>query len=368
MGLSTRDQLRYAALGFLLLGLLLWVIGDTVFPFLLGAAIAYFLDPLADRLEEAGLSRTMATVAITLAALVVTVGVGVFLIPQIFNQLEQLALSAPDFARRVIAEAQARFPEMFEEGSAIREAIAAAGERLRDQAGSLLNSVLASGLALFDFLLLLVVAPVVAFYLLLDWDRLIAQIDGWLPREHVGEIRQIAGDIDRVLAGFVRGQLTVCVILGTFYAFALMTIGLQFGLLIGLFAGLISFIPFVGSIVGGATSLGVALFQYWNDPVWVVAVAAIFVVGQMVEGNVLTPRLVGRSVKLHPVMLMFALAAFGTLFGFTGMLIAVPLAASIGVLARYGLRRYKEGRFYQGPQAVPDDEGAEQRVTGTGDR
>ena len=200
-------------------------------------------------------------------------------------------------------------------------------------------------------LVVLVVAPVVAFYLLLDWDRMTASIDDLLPRDHAPVIRELAADIDRTLASFVRGQGTVCLILGTFYAIALMLIGLQFGLIVGLVAGLLTFIPYVGALVGGVLSIGLALFQFWGDWIWIAAVAAVFMVGQAVEGNFLTPKLVGSSVGLHPVWLLFALAAFGTLFGFVGMLVAVPVAAMLGVLARYGIAHYRKGRLYRGLEA-----------------
>jgi predicted PurR-regulated permease PerM len=156
------------------------------------------------------------------------------------------------------------------------------------------------------------------------------------------------GELDRVLAGFVRGQLMVCAILGTFYAVALSLIGLQFGLLIGAFAGLISFIPFVGSILGGLVSIGVAVVQFWDQPWMIAVVGVVFAAGQAVEGNFLTPKLVGGKVGLHPVWLMFALSAFGSLFGFVGLLVAVPAAASIGVFGRFLIERYKDGRLYRG--------------------
>ena len=190
--------------------------------------------------------------------------------------------------------------------------------------------------------------PVVAFYLLVDWKKLVDGIDDLLPRDHRDTIHRLVRDLDQVLAGFIRGQLTVCLLLGLFYAVALMIVGLNFGLLIGLFAGLISFIPFVGSIVGGLLSVTVATVQYWEDPVWILVVAVIFGIGQMIEGNFLTPKLVGGKVGLHPVWLLFALSAFGALFGFTGMLIAVPAAAMIGVVLRFLLEKYKKGRLYRG--------------------
>ena len=182
--------------------------------------------------------------------------------------------------------------------------------------------------------------PVVAFYLLLDWDRMVARSTRSLPREHAPTIRRLARDIDVVLAGFVRGQLSVCLILGVFYAVALMAIGLQFGFLVGLIAGLISFIPYVGSVVGLLLSVGIALFQFWDDKLWILVTAGIFLFGQFVEGNILAPNLIGKSVGLHPVWLILALSVFGTLFGFAGLLVAVPVAAALGVIGRFLVEQY----------------------------
>lgn len=200
--------------------------------------------------------------------------------------------------------------------------------------------------------LMVITPPVVAFYLLLDWDRMVAQIDKLLPRDHAPTIRRIAADIDATLSSFIRGgQGTVCLILGTYYAVALMVIGLQFGLIVGFIAGLITFIPYIGALVGGgALAIGLGgLFQFWGGDWWTLAgVAAIFFAGQFLEGNILTPKLVGSSVGLHPVWLLFALSAFGALFGFVGMLVAVPVAASLGVIARFGVGQYQQGRLYTG--------------------
>ncbi|MEO0680176.1 MAG: AI-2E family transporter, partial [Pseudomonadota bacterium] len=237
---------------------------------------------------------------------------------------------------------------MLAESSPVAEALDRLRGRIQDWSVAVLQGAWTSGLAIIDFLTLLVITPVVAFYLLLDWDKMVARVDGWVPRDHVATVRKLASGVDDVLAGFVRGQLTVCAILGGFYAVALLLVGLQFGLAIGLFAGLISFIPFIGSIFGGALSIGVALFQFWDDPLMILLVAGIFLVGQAVEGNYLTPKLVGGSVGLHPVTLMFALSAFGALLGFTGLLIAVPTAAAIGVLGRFAIEQYTSGRLYQG--------------------
>jgi predicted PurR-regulated permease PerM len=184
--------------------------------------------------------------------------------------------------------------------------------------------------------------------MLLDWDRMIATVDAWVPRDHVATVRRIAADINVATAGFVRGQGTLCLILGVMYAVGLTLVGLNFGLLIGLFAGLISFIPYVGSLTGLALSLGVAFVQFWPEWQWVLAVAGIFLVGQFIEGNILQPRLVGNSVGLHPVWLMFALFAFGYMFGFVGLLVAVPASAAVAVLVRFAISRYLESPLYRG--------------------
>jgi predicted PurR-regulated permease PerM len=350
MGLSAGEQVRWWGLGLLLFLLFFWAVGQALLPFILGAAIAYLLDPVADRLERAGLSRTLATVAITAAAVLVAVGVVIVLVPALIRQVQAFVETMPTIVGQFQAFVQTRFPDALEPGSVIQTSIQSAVQAFRAQALQLLNQALSSSLAVIGFLVLLVVAPIVAFYLLLDWDRLIAEIDRLLPREHAPTIRRIAGDIDRVLAGFVRGQMMVCAVMGTYYAVALAAIGLQFGLLIGLFAGLITFIPFVGALLGGTLAIGVALFQFWGDWTWIGAVAAAFLAGQAFESYVLTPKLVGSSVGLHPVWLMVALSAFGALFGFTGLLIAVPVAASIGVLLRFLVELYRAGRLYRGPQ------------------
>ena len=347
------------ALGALILVLLL--LANVLLPFVLGAAIAYLCDPLADRLEAKGLSRTVATVLITAAALLIAITAILVLTPLLIDQIRLAVDAAPGIigAIKSFLETKA-LPLLMPDLGAdnlLTEALSKFQEQVQRISVTILESAWNVGLAGIEFVTLVVVTPVVAFYLLLDWDRMISQIDDLLPREHAATIRRLASQVDRVLDGFVHGQLSVCLILGIFYAVMLMVIGLPFGLLVGLFAGLISFIPFIGSILGGLLSIGIAIFHFWNDPVWIAAVAAVFAIGQVVEGNYLTPKLVGGSVGLHPVWLMFALSAFGGLFGFTGLLIAVPAAAVIGVFLRFSIEQYKGGRLYMGVGEVDRDGG-----------
>ncbi|MEM7176375.1 MAG: AI-2E family transporter [Pseudomonadota bacterium] len=346
--MTLSEQLRYWGLGLAAALFLVWLLGDTLLPFVLAAAIAYFTDPIADRLEAMGLSRTMATVVITIGAIAILILAFLLVIPVLIEQIRQMIADLPAYIEVVRAFLARWLPGLKDEDSLLRTAMSGLGGQIKQWSGTAISGLLSGSVAILDFISLVVITPVVAFYLLHDWDKMVAAIDDMLPREHRDTIHEVMGELDSVLAGFVRGQLTVCLILGCFYAVALTVLGLNFGMLIGLFAGLISFIPFVGSITGGVLSVGVAIAQYWGQPEWILAVLAIFVAGQAVEGNYLTPKLVGDSVGLHPVWLMLALTAFGGLFGFVGLLLAVPTAAGIGVMVRFLADRYKSGRLYRG--------------------
>ncbi|MBU4530071.1 MAG: AI-2E family transporter [Hoeflea sp.] len=330
----------------------LMVFSSILLPFIAGMALAYFLDPVADWFERRGLSRLKATlvilisfVAIFALSLIVVVPILVTQavdlggrIPGYITELQALLVSEttllPDWVGSQMGQIKESFAGLLKEGAGF--------------VGTIFQQIWNSGMAILDIAALFVVTPVVAFYLLLDWDKMIEKVDNWVPRDHVGTVRELARQIDQAIAGFVRGQGSVCLILGVIYAVGLMVIGLNFGLLIGLFAGVISFIPYVGSLVGLVLALIVAIVQFWPDFIMIGAVIGVFVVGQFFEGNILQPRMVGSSVGLHPVWLMFALFAFGVLFGFVGMMIAVPAAAAIGVLVRFAINRYLESDLYSG--------------------
>jgi len=346
--MTVGEQLRWWGVGTAAFVLMLWLLADALLPFVLGAALAYFTDPIADRLEQAGLSRLMSTIAITAGWLGLATLALILIIPVLVEQVQNMIVQAPAYVEWVRGVISVWLPDSVQGDSALRGALDNLRSRADEWSVSVLKRLWSSGIAVVDFVALAVITPVVAFYLLYDWDHMIAEIDGWLPRQHRDTIHHLARELDRVLAGFVRGQLTVCLILGTFYAVALSIIALPFGLLIGFFAGLISFIPFVGSILGGTVSVGVAVVHFWGEPALIAAVAGVFVAGQIVEGNYLSPKLVGGQVGLHPVWLMFALSAFGSLFGFVGLLVAVPAAAAIGVLGRFLIGEYKKGRLYSG--------------------
>lgn len=348
MAFPVQQQAKYWGIATAAFLVILWYLGDVILPFILGGAVAYCLDPIADRLEKWGLSRIMATVTITLVAVLIFVIAILLIIPTLIQQTGQLINTAPDLFANLQVWLTEKFPSLMDADSTIRQQLVSIGETIQSKGGDLVNSVVSSAMSLVNVLVLIVVVPVVTFYLLLDWDNMVAKIDELLPRDHAPVVRDIASQIDRTLASFIRGQGTVCVILGTYYAVSLMLVGLNFGLVIGFIAGLITFIPYVGALVGGVLAIGLALFQFWGEWGWIAAVAGIFALGQFLEGNILTPNLVGSSVGLHPVWLIFALSVFGSLFGFVGMLVAVPVAAMLGVIARFAIAEYKKGRLYKG--------------------
>ena len=348
MALPARDQLKYWGMAAIVFAVVLWFLGDVLLPFVLGGAIAYFLDPVADRLERMGFSRVMATAIITVVGLLAFVLLLLWVIPSLVNQALDLFDVAPTLFANLRDFLIERFPDIMDTESPLRQSLVSIGETIKARGGELLNTVLSSAAGIINIVMLFVIVPVVAVYLLLDWDNMVARIDQLLPRDHAPTIRKLAKDIDRTLASFIRGMGTVCIILGTYYAVALMLIGLQFGLVVGFVAGLVTFIPYLGALIGGALAIGLALFQFWGDWLSIGLVAGVFVLGQVIEGNVLTPKLVGSSVGLHPVWLILALSIFGTLFGFVGMLVAVPVAASIGVITRFAANQYLQSRLYRG--------------------
>ena len=348
MALPVRDQLKYWGIAAAVFFVLLYLLADVMLPFVLGAAIAYLLDPIADWLQRRGLSRAASTTLITLLALLAVVFLLLLVIPTLVEQTVALFQFMPELVRNVQNWLTTHFPDLLNADSQLRQSLQDFAAMLQAKGAEFVDALLTSAISLVNVVVLIVIVPVVTFYLLLDWDNMVARIDALLPRDHAPTIRQLASEIDRTLSSFVRGQGLVCLILGTYYAVALALVGLQFGLVVGFIAGALTFIPYVGALVGGALAIGLALFQFWGDWWWIVAVWAIFQSGQFVEGNILTPNLVGSSVGLHPVWLIFALSAFGALFGFVGLLVAVPVAAVMGVLVRFALGRYRESLLYKG--------------------
>jgi predicted PurR-regulated permease PerM len=332
--------------------LLLWLLSEILLPFVAGLAIAYLLTPATDRLTRLGLNRLVASLLLITVLVLAFVVVILLVVPILGSQLGSFIENIPGYVSKLQSllsdPSRPWVQKLLGAGFSPDKGFGDLVSQGVSWFTTFLKSLWSGGRALVSLFSLIVVTPVVAFYLIYDWHRMIATVDGWVPVQHRETVRQLAREVDAAIAGFVRGQSAVCLILGSFYAVALTVCGLNFGLLIGLISGLITFIPYVGSMTGLVLSLGVAVAQFWPHYYSIIAVLAVFLVGQFLEGNVLSPKLVGESVGLHPVWLIFALLAFGYLFGFVGLLVAVPLAATIGVLARFGLRRYLESSFYTG--------------------
>ncbi len=357
--MTLQKQIGFWLGAFVILILVLWVLQSILLPFIAGFVLAYFLDPVADRLERIGLPRVLATALILLSAILVVVFVGLMIVPVLADQTVKLAGDIPALVKSLIERANEIAPQRLKDllansGTDIQGSVATIAGRSASWLASFLASIWSGGMALVNILSLLIITPIVAFYLLVDWDNIVAKVDSWIPRDHLIEIRGIASDIDKAMAGFIRGQGTVCLLLGVFYAAALSVAGLKSGLAIGFAAGMLSFIPYVGALIGGILAIGVALVQFWPNEFQVLVIIGVFLAGQFLEGNFLSPKLVGSSIGLHPVWMMFALLAFSYVFGILGLLLAVPLAAATGVFVRYGFSKYLKSKLYTGiPQAVP---------------
>jgi predicted PurR-regulated permease PerM len=332
----------------------LWIFSPILTPFVLAICIAYFLDPVATRLARLGVPRglgafllVLALTAFVLLALLLLYPLLVAQIGVLLNRLPAYVAGIGTLVRQVLERAQeALGPEVVD--TQLRDLAVGQAGQIITFLGTAVGRLIGGGIALFSVFTLLVVTPIVAFYLLRDWQRLIGRVESWLPRRSAHVLRQLARDTDRVLSAWLRGQLLCCLILAVFYAVGLQLVGLELGLIVGLMAGLLSFIPYVGSLTGFAAGvlLAAAQFGTWEG---VGMVVAVFVIGQTVEGYVIYPRLLGDRVELHAVWVIFALFAGGVAFGFLGVLLAVPMAAAIGVIARYWLRRYLESPLYLDP-------------------
>jgi predicted PurR-regulated permease PerM len=326
------------------------------------------LNPVAHRLQHIGFSRMTASLTILLTFVGVVGLAAVTLAPALLREIAQFSDRLPSYIETLqglIADKGSKFvaehggPWLQKLGfgqTFTADQVQKAVGDLISQSGAWalagLKKLALGGAALVSFLSFLIVTPVVAFYILLDWHKMIDTVDSWLPRDHRAEFRQIAREINVALAGFLRGQFLVCVFLGVWDALGLTLVGLDFALLIGFIGGLLSFIPYLGSLTALVLALGVAAVQKWPDMHLFLMSFAVIGAGELLEGYVVSPKLVGESIGLHPIWLIFALFAFGELFGFTGLLVAVPTAAALGVIVRHIIRSYQASSYYRGRTAA----------------
>ena len=314
-------------------------------PFVIGIAVAYFLDPVVDKLEERKWNRSLATLFTLFVFLALVIFLVFLLVPVLTNQLKNFAQFLPIVKDKLqlIIDAVAGILNNKVDAKVLD--VPASG--IIKWSTKMLGGVIDGGAAIADLLSLFLITPLVAFYLLRDWDLIVERVYDWFPIRHKDTLQEQLNEIDKKLAAFVRGQGTVCLILASYYAITLTMTGLEFGVVIGVFAGLISFVPFVGAIFGGLLSIGLAYLQFeaWTN---IVIIAGIFILGQILEGYILTPKFIGEAVGLHPVWVIFSLLAGGALFGFLGVLLALPMAAIVGVLFRFCIDHYKNSSYYNG--------------------
>lgn len=336
---------------------LLWLLSPILLPFVIGIALAYLLDPLATRLTKRGMSRVVAALLILAGFVLAVIGTMLLVAPVLAKQfsgfVSQFIGSVPNYVqhiqswiddpshpwlKRIVGDSFAQTDK------SVSNLVVPAIESLNGLVGSLL----ASSRALISVFSVLIIGPVVAFYLLCDWDRVLNSLDRLIPLPQRQTVRGLAREVDVSISAYVHGQSIVCLILGCYYAIALTAVGSRYGLLIGVVSGIISFIPYVGSFTALVMSFGVAMEQFYPQWSRILLVVAVILIGQFAEGYIIAPNLVGKRVGLHPVWLIFALFAFGYLFGFVGLLLAVPLAAAAAVLCRFALQHYRTSTLYTG--------------------
>ena len=363
--LTLRNQVLVWAGFFVAAILLLWLFRSILLPFVVGLTLAYLLNPVVNLLQRVGIGRPWASMLVLGLVIALVLGLFLAIVPLVAVQAAGLISLLPGYIRdlqELLREWAPQFNEWLgpERAAQLEGSLADLIGRGVEITAGITAQLAQSGLTVLNTIAVMFITPVVAFYLLIDWEGMVKKIDELLPRQYQVEIRGVLGDIDKAMAGVIRGQGSVILVLCIYYGTSLTLTGLNFGLAIGLIGGLLSFIPYVGFLVGFALSMTVALVQFWPDQwVFILIVLAVYVVGQFLEGNILYPKLVGQSININPVWLMFALFAFALLFGFVGLLLAVPLAAISGVLARYALGKYQASTLYRGvdvevPVAAPE--------------
>lgn len=355
--MNTRDKILIWLAFIVFLGVFTYMISGILLPFVVAIITSYFLDPAADRMEKAGFSRTKATIVIAGAFFITVLAIILMIAPLLYNQFTDLVSSVPEYIAMFNEKIMPSLSTFLSQVD--QETIDKAQSSLSDSSGyvlkfltDIIKNIWSSGLTLINLISLAFVTPVVTFYMLRDWDKIIKNVNTLLPPEYAPTIREQVNEIDRTLSGYIRGQTQVCILLGIFYATGLTLAGLEFGLFIGMATGILSFIPFVGMLIGFVCGILVAFFQF-GDLISVAVIAGIFILGQIIEGNFVTPKLVGDRVGLHPVWIIFGMLAGAALFGFVGVLLAVPVTAILGVVIKFILKKYMKSPLYREKASKP---------------
>lgn len=347
----------------IVLVLVIWFfysVSSILFPFVVGLFFSYLLNPIVNRFEKKGIKRSFSAICITFVLALIIMATMVLVIPSVFNQLISLLKEIPNYIEKfrslVIPKlegfiGQIKLFTATEETDGAKEKLSQLVNNYSGDLvyfmGNIINKIIFSGTSILNFLSLLFVTPIVTFYIIKDWPKFTKNVKNLIPKRHLNTFTSLSNEVSEILSGFLRGQTNICIILMFYYSIALVLNGVQYGLLIGLLTGLFSFIPYVGFSVGFILATVISAFQF-QDMLSVFITIGIFLFAQIVESYYLTPRFVGSKVSLHPVWVIFAIFAGGILFGFTGVLIALPAAAVIGVLIRFTIKQYRNGSIYLG--------------------
>ena len=351
-------KLAFFTLGVFAIVYFLSAVSDILLPFIIGILISFLLDPIIDKFEERKFNRSAVSGVITILFFSLLFGLSAIAIPVIFHQIEDLVTKLPTYYSKFSAEnlpaikmKLARLnPDIADQFSS---QAASFSQDIANYVAKVLKGVLSSGMFVINIASLMLIAPVVTFYMLRDWDKFVARIDSLLPREYAPTIRTQSQKINDILVAYLRGQFNVCAILAAYYGIGLSVVGLNSGFLIGVFTGFAIFIPYVGFLTGTIIALTVGYFQFDGDLTSLLMVGGVFGFGQILEGSLLTPKMVGDKIGVHPVWLIFGMLCGASLLGFVGVLLAVPLTAIVSVLVKFAIEQYESSDFYKKSVAKP---------------
>ena len=324
----------------------LYFLSDILRPFIIGFLLAYFLDPITDKIVNLKIPRSLGALFLIFIAFLIFIIFFLFILPIFYKQFYQFVQILPIFYEWILNTIENNLESFSGNKIQITENVKNFQDGIKSNIGFLFESFLSSTLSIFNFVLDSFITLILTFYLLLDWDRIVTFISSLIPKSQKKTISKIFVDIDLVLSQLFRGQLSVCFILSIYYGVSLFFVGLEGGLIIGIFAGLVSFIPLIGAIIGGGLAVLLSIFQFFDAPIFIFIIFMIFIIGQTIEGNFLTPKLVGQSAGIHPIWLILSLAFFGKIGGITGLILALPFTAILGVLGRHLLKFYFSSSFF----------------------
>jgi predicted PurR-regulated permease PerM len=349
--MSLSNGVKFWFIALLVFIVFFWIFNASLLPFIIGLIIAYILNPAVDFLEKKGCNRLIATNIILIGFIFLIILFFLLFVPIVSDQISSFVHNVPLYQSKIATYIDNYLGTSWKKYLVIKEIdyqkyVNSYAKNVLGATGNVIQGLVLNIIGFFKKLTFLIIIPVVAFYFLLDWHLLISKIDGWLPRQYALTIRRLIIDMDTLQSGFIRGQVFVCLIQAIFYISALTIIGVDYAITLGFVTGILTFIPYVGAGIGFLIVILVSSVQYLPDFYPIIWVCAAFVIGQILEGYVWIPQIVGGAVSLHPLWIMFALLAFGSILGLSGMLIAVPVTAAIGVLIRFALEKYIQSAYY----------------------